>query len=100
MRRVLYLAPLLLWTALPAAAELQELCSRYVQVLQPQGPFAQRLIRLAPPAAGPWKEVGSRALGPGARLWVPPDAQVDGTAEGSRVLQVVLAETTARPRPV
>lgn len=84
--------------AVTALAKVEEVFSRHIQVFQPQGPLAQRLIRLNPPAGSEWQEVQVPAAG--LTLKVPAGAAVDGAAQGSRILQVALSDAPSRPRPL
>jgi len=97
------LAAALLTAGAPSAAragegELEELFSRHVRVLKPQGRFAPRLIRAAPGGGEGWRRVEDP--GRGYRLALPDTAQVDSAPEGRRTLQAVLSDAATRPRPV
>ena len=55
------------------------------------------MIRLSPPSGGGWKDADAATAG--IRLKAPPDARVDASPDGSRVLLVTLADSPSRPRP-
>jgi hypothetical protein len=97
VRSLRLLSVVLALTCGVASAQLEEIFSRYVTVAKPKGAFADRLIRLRPPAGTAWKEVEDAKSG--LRLKIPADAQVDAKAAGSRVLAVQLAGGAPRPRP-
>lgn len=98
MRRALMLSAALLALSAAASAQLEELFSQHVRVLNPQGAFAGRLIRLEPGAGDGWREVRDERNG--YRLRVPAEAKVDTTVSGSRTLQVTLEESKQPPAPV
>jgi hypothetical protein len=81
-----------------ASAQVEELFSRHVRVFKPQGEFAPRLIKLSPASGDGWREVKSAEQG--FRMFVPAAAQIDATPAESRVLEVVLSDSPARPRPL
>lgn len=80
-----------------AVAQVEEIFSKYVQVFNPQGSFAQRLIRLTPPGKKDWRVVDDQRHD--YRLQVPDDAQVETRQEGNRALLVYLSDAEKRPRP-
>jgi hypothetical protein len=79
-----------------ALAQVEELFSRHVRVLRPQGQFAQRLIKVAPGQGDSWKEVSDSKAG--FKLMLPARAEVDQSPQGSRVLLAALSESQIRPR--
>lgn len=84
--------------AVTARDGVEELFSRHIQVMQPQGPLAQRLIRLNPPAGTDWQEI--QLPDSGLRLKVPAGMAVDRQPQDSRVLQVAFSDGPTRPRPL
>jgi hypothetical protein len=98
---VRFLAPagiVLALASLPVCADLEELFSRYVQVLKPRGPFVQQLIKVSPGSGDGWRSVDDPRHG--LALAVPESADVDAAPKESRVFQAVLDKSATRPRPV
>ncbi|HTE20658.1 MAG TPA: hypothetical protein VK689_20000 [Armatimonadota bacterium] len=99
MRRLILVPLLTLLAAVAASAQqFEELYSKHVQVFRPRGTFAPRLIKLTPAEGERWKLVDDQKLN--YRLVVPASAEINATPAGSRVLQVVLNDAPARPRPL
>lgn len=80
-----------------ACAQLEELFSEHVQIHNPVGMFAPRLIKLRPPGSEGWKSVAvpDAAL----KLSLPEGAAVETEKRESRVLLATLTEGEKRPRP-
>ncbi|MFN3648331.1 MAG: hypothetical protein ACK47B_02020 [Armatimonadota bacterium] len=97
LRRAFILSAAALALGTAASAQLQEIYSQYVRVLNPQGDFAAKLIRLEPGGGEGWREVRDERNG--YRLQVPAGAKVDTAASGSRVLLVTLEESQEAPSP-
>jgi hypothetical protein len=95
---MLFMAPLFALSVPVALSEPEEILSPHVQVLHPHGDFAQALIKQTPASGEGWRDVEDRVHN--FRITVPSRAQVETKASESRVLQVVLTDAPARPRPV
>ncbi len=96
-RRCLLLTGIACSVAVGARAQ-EELFSRHVRVLRPQGPFTRLLIRATPGSGAGWKDVDH--LAQGYRLRLPPGVSADLEPSGTRTLEAVFSDTAARPRPV
>jgi hypothetical protein len=81
-----------------AGAQVAEIFSKHVSVFQPQGPFAQQLIKTTPGSGDDWRPVDDRRTG--YRIMIPESAEVDPKPSGNRVLQVVLAGGPQKPAPI
>ena len=99
MRRRAILAAMLFAVGMggAACAQLEELFSEHVQIQNPVGEFAPKLIKVRPAGGDGWKTVSvpEAAL----KLTLPADITVDTTKMESRVLLAVLAEGGKRPKP-
>lgn len=99
MRAVFLAAGLCSITAAASRAEVEELFSRHIRVLQPKGDFAKKLIKAEPPEGGDgWHEIGDPKHG--FRILVPARTRPDQSAGGSCVLRVALSDSPTPPRPL
>jgi len=98
MRPAILITCLLMASHGAAGAQLQELFSRHVKVVRPQGKFAGQLIKVQPGSGSGWREVAEP--GAGFRISIPSSATIGPEKAGNRVLRAVLAETRLRPFPV